>query len=89
MSDPSKCLTLGGTADAQGEGAASRAGTERPAVSRRLSDNAVRLLENWIVGVVTVLSAGVIVVTLLAHHEGAAPSSPSGQVTIESGAPPH
>ena len=88
MSDPSKCLTLGGSADHAGECQASRAETEQPAGRHRLSDNAVRLIENWIVGVVTVLSAGVILVTLLAHREAPAPSEPSAQVAIDAGATP-
>jgi hypothetical protein len=85
MSDPSKCLTFGGKADAQGE-PTSRAESERKTGNRRLSEHAVRLLENWIVAVVTVLSAGVILVTLLAHRDRSGASAPSGQVAIEAGA---
>jgi hypothetical protein len=87
MPDPSKCLTLGGSVDPQGQQAA-RAEAERPAASRRLSENTVRLIENWIVGVVTVLSAAVILVTLLAHREGTAPSAPSAQITMNAGTTP-
>jgi len=89
MSDPSKCLTLGGSPDAHAGQDPSQADSERPASGRRLSDAAVRLIENWIVGVVTVLSAGVILVTLLAHHDGSTPSDPPGQVTIDAGAIRH
>ena len=85
MSDPSKCLTLGGPPDVHANDVPSRADSEQLSGGRRLSETTVRLIENWIVGVVTVLSAGVILVTLLAHHDGTATSSPSGQVTIDAG----
>lgn len=89
MSDPFKCLTLGRSPCAHSSEGSSRADTERTVSGRRLSDSAVRLIENWVVGVVTVLSAGVIFVTLLAHHSGTALSDPPGQVTIDAGAIRH
>ena len=66
MSDPAKCMTLCPSADAPAEQPAAPA-------RRRLSDRTVRLIEDWIVGVVTVLSAAVILATVIAHRDPPTP----------------
>jgi hypothetical protein len=62
--------------------------TERPDRRRALSDQAVRLLENWVVAVVTLLSAGVILATLWAQREHARASGPAAVVASEDAATP-
>jgi hypothetical protein len=84
MSDPSKCVALGGATDAPREiGVATCDGGEPPGVRGRLNNETIRLIENWIVGVVTVLSAAVILVTLLAQREGAISTKTPGQAAID------
>jgi len=42
---------------------------------RRVSVETERKIENWIVGVVTLVSAGVILVSILTHRDPAAPAA--------------
>ena len=88
MSDPCKSLTLGAPADVAAEDlATSQPHAEPPPRRRRLGDNEIRLVENWIVAVVTLVSAGVIVATLWSHRDQARPSS-SSQIASDAGASP-
>ena len=67
MSESCKGMTLGGSAGCAGP--ASPGHSESDAPARRIDTGTVRLIENWIVAVVTVLSAGVILITLLAGRD--------------------
>jgi hypothetical protein len=82
MSDPCSFLLLDGSPEARGGGRRKRVVNRRAAGGLRLGANTVRWIENWIVGVVTVLSAGVIFLTLLADHHRTASADSASQATI-------
>jgi hypothetical protein len=61
---------------------------EAPFRGRRLDESKIRLVENWIVAVVTLVSAGVIVATLWSHRDQARTSGSSSQAASGAGAIP-
>ena len=84
MSDPCKCLMFGAPVDlVEDERSKPGSEAERPARGRAISENAVRLIENWVVAVVTLLSAAVILLTLWAQREHAEASGPAAVVASE------
>jgi hypothetical protein len=83
MSDPSKCLTLFPSTDDGADEAAPLLSETDLSSGRRLGDSTVRVIENWIVAIVTLLSAGVILMTLLAHHDVGRSRDTSARTTID------
>jgi hypothetical protein len=87
MSDPSKCMTLLSTTDVRvADTAPLLTETGNAKGRRQAGDKTVRMIENWIVAVVTLLSAGVILLTLLAHRDLRPSSGPETHATFEAGA---
>jgi hypothetical protein len=89
MSNSSKCLTLGAATDAGSDELAPSSPIVAPPGGRRLGEDKVRRMENWIVVVVTMLSATVILVTLWSHRGVARESGPPAQVAIGGEAASH
>jgi hypothetical protein len=87
MSDPSKPITLRSLPDSHAGGAGPvLAGNGAAPDPQVRGDETVRLVENCIVAVVTLLSAGVILATLLAHRDGRSSAGSLGKTTIDAAA---
>ncbi len=86
MSEPCKSLALGAPADEVAEDLPfPHSQPEAPARNGRFSEHKIRLMENWIVAVVTVLSAGVILATLWTQRDQARSSGQSTQEASDAG----
>ena len=86
MSEPCNSLALVAPADPVVEDALFLdTQPEPPARRGRVSEHTIRLMENWIVGVVTVLSAGVILATLWTQRDQARSSGQSTQEASDAG----
>ncbi len=80
MSDPLKSRSLGVSDEAVADDlAVANVQPEPPSRAGDLGDDRIRLVENWIVAVVTVLSAGVIVATLWSQRDQAKSSGQSAR----------
>jgi hypothetical protein len=83
MSEPCNSLALVAPADPVVEDAPFL--DTQPEPRGRVSEHTIRLMENWIVGVVTVLSAGVILATLWTQRDQARSSGQSTQEASDAG----
>ena len=86
MSEPCKSLALVAPADEVAQDPPfPLTQPEAPARSGRFSEPRIRLMENWIVAIVTVLSAGVILATLWTQRDQARSSGQSTQEASDAG----